>query len=125
MAIGTISELILIGHYESAWQLLPIILISLALILFLVISFRKLQVLSRLFGVLMLLCVVAGIIGFYLHLNANMEFAAEMRPTLSRWSIFLSSFSGAIPALAPGSLIAFGIIGYAYNLLLSNKNEIL
>ena len=124
MALGTTSELILIGHYESAWQLLPIVLIGISLVVFTVISIRQGQLLGYIFNYLMIACVFAGIAGFYLHLSANMEFEAEMRPTLDVWSVLIESFSWAIPALAPGSMIVFGTIGYAYKILLFNKSKI-
>lgn len=116
MAVGTTSELLLIGHYEDTWQLVPILLIGTSLVVFLIRNFGQAEALKNIFTVLMLACAISGFLGIWFHLNANMEFAREMRPTASSWAIFVKSISGAIPALAPGTMVVFGLIGYIHSL---------
>ena len=121
MALGTGAELILIDHYEDGWQLVPIILIGLSLLLFVVLRWAPKLVLV--FKVLMGLCVISGIIGAWLHLKANMEFGSELHASSTGWTLFVDSLSGALPTLAPGSMIVFGLIGYSYTLLTLKQNK--
>lgn len=121
MALGTGAELILIDHYEDGWQLVPIILIGLSLLLFVVLRWAPKLVLV--FKVLMGLCVISGIIGAWLHLKANMEFESELHASSTGWTLFVDSLSGALPTLAPGSMIVFGLIGYSYTLLTLKQNK--
>jgi uncharacterized membrane protein len=117
MAIGTLVELILIDHYEDTWQLIPIILIAVSILLFIILKWRSSKSAINIFRSLMLLCMVSGLLGTWLHLNANMEFEAELHSSASNWSVFTNSLSGALPTLAPGSMIVFGLIGYSQTLL--------
>ncbi len=121
MAIGTIAELFLLGHYEDRNQLIPIVLIGLSMIVFIIHQFGSNRIINRLFIGMMIGCVFSGFFGIGLHLKANLEFETEMHPSYSDWDIFVNSLSGALPALAPGSMIMFGIIGYLY-ILLNHKN---
>lgn len=56
----------------------------------------------------------SGLLGVYFHMKANFEFESELRPKLSFTQHLLDSFSGALPALAPGSMVVFALIGYTY-----------
>ncbi|MDX1314396.1 MAG: hypothetical protein R3356_02740, partial [Eudoraea sp.] len=47
----------------------------------------------------------------------------EMTPSAKGWDLFVESLSGALPALAPGSMIVLALIGYSYLILLKQKNE--
>ena len=121
MALGTGAELILIDHYEDAWQLVPIVLIGSSLLLFVVI--RWVPTLTLVFRILMALCVISGMVGAWLHLKANMEFESELHASSTGWTLFVDSLSGALPTLAPGSMIVFGLIGYSYTLLTLKQNK--
>lgn len=121
MASGTVIELLLLSHYEDTWQLLPIILIGLSLICFLMTFWLRQNWVVQLLKLLLLSCVISGGLGVYFHLQANMEFEAEMHPTQSWSTTFLESLSGALPALAPGSMILFAIIGYIYILTINKQ----
>lgn len=117
MAMGTLAELILIDHYEDFWQLIPIVLIAMSLLVFVFLKWWPSKSIVLLFRVLMVSCILSGFLGTWLHINVNMEFEAELHSTASSWSLFTKSLSGALPALAPGSMIVFGLIGFIYSLL--------
>jgi len=121
MAVGTFSELILIGHYEDEWQLIPIILIVITSLFGVMI--RPSKTLLNVFKVLLAACAFSGLLGVYFHLQANMEFEAELHPTQSYFTTFIESLSGALPALAPSSMIVFALIGYIYSLQLINRQK--
>ncbi|MTI21626.1 hypothetical protein E1176_11400 [Fulvivirga sp. RKSG066] len=122
MAIGTVSELFLISHYEDSWQILPIILIVLSLVVFSTTLFSSANWAVNVFRWLLAFCALSGLLGVYFHLNANYEFETELHPTQDWLTSFIESLSGALPALAPGSMIAFALIGYIY-ILLKHKSH--
>ncbi|MEP2771828.1 MAG: hypothetical protein ABJH05_06745 [Fulvivirga sp.] len=118
MAVGTVAELLLLSHYEDTWQLLPIILISLSMVLMVIVGHSRSTLALQTFKALLVTCALSGVLGAYFHLQANMEFEMELHPTQSWTTSFIESLSGALPALAPGSMILFGLIGYIYILLI-------
>jgi len=122
MLVGTILELYLLNHYESILQLIPILCISLVILNVIVLVFLRTRIVKRIFISLLIISALSGIYGFYLHLVANYEFEIEMKPTANNWDLLLESLSGALPALAPLSMIVLGLIGYSY-LIIINKKE--
>lgn len=121
MALGTSIELALLKHYEDVWQLVPLILLTAALLLFLITLFTTTQQIRHVFNLILLACIISGFVGAGMHLNANMEFALELNPSASGWPLIVKSFTGAFPALAPGSMIVFGLIGYLYTTLITKQ----
>lgn len=122
MSAGTFIELLLLGHYEDQWQLVPIILVALGALTFL---FNKLNSkwLTKMFRALMILCVISGVLGVWFHLKANIEFEKEMYPSISGWELVKESLSGAIPALAPGSMVPLGLLGYLFTMITSKQTN--
>ncbi len=112
--LGAGSELILLGHYEEPWQLVPLGMIGLSLAVLVVRLFRNDARVLRIFQVCMLLFVAAGILGVYLHYQSNVEFELEMNPAAAGWELIRESLSGAMPALAPGTMVHLGLIGLLY-----------
>ncbi|MEM8938907.1 MAG: hypothetical protein AAGC64_06135 [Bacteroidota bacterium] len=105
--VGLILELILIGHYESFWQCFPLISLGFGL-LSLFINDKSL-VLVKFFY---LITMFSGVIGVFLHLKSNWEFELEMYPGMPTRKLLVESLSGALPALAPGTLIPIGLMGF-------------
>ena len=114
-AIGTLAELVLLGHYEEIWQLIPLLLltISLTVVAMWFIAGRPGAVL-RVFQFTMLLCLVAGALGIYLHYDSNVEFELEMNPSARGSELVWNSLTGAMPALAPGTMFQIGLVGLLY-----------
>lgn len=121
MSLGTVLELYLIDHFEDILQLIPIVCISISLVIVLLYKVKQLKWLESVFRVMLILCALSGLFGAYLHLKANYEFEMEMKSTASTWTLLVESLSGALPALAPGSMILFALIGYAYLIILKRK----
>lgn len=121
MAIGTGLELYLLDHYEDTLQLIPMVCILLALITFSLLIWRNSNKAETAFKVAFAVNALSGLAGTFLHLKANYEFESEMKPTADSWVVFVESLSGALPALAPGSMILFALIGYIYLLLIKDK----
>jgi hypothetical protein len=112
--VGSSVELLLLGHTEDVWQLSPLILmgLSLAAMVWLAIDERPVSV--RVFKIMMLLSVVSGLIGVYLHYRGNVEFELEMYPGLSGMELFWEALKGATPSLAPGTMLVLGLLGLLY-----------
>ena len=114
---GTGAELILIGHDEDAWQLIPLVVLAVAIlagVAVLVRGFAAGAVAIRLFRAAMVLLMLSGATGAVLHYRANMEFKLEMDPSLHGWALFSSVVQAkAPPALAPGNMLLLGLLGFA------------
>jgi hypothetical protein len=70
---------------------------------------------------LMLLFVLSGLVGLALHYKGNVEFEREMYPTLAGWQLFKQAMTGATPALAPGTMSLFGLLGWLYTFRKDNS----
>ena len=118
---GTAMELYLLDHYEDLQQLIPLVCIGVSMLLMAAVSIRRTGLLARSFVGALILTALSGVYGTFLHLRANYEFEQEMKPGATAREWLLDSFSGALPALAPGSMIALALIGYSYIQLLNKK----
>lgn len=111
---GTVSELLLLEHFEDAWQWTPIVLIGSTLLSLGWFSLAKGAGSLNVFRSIMVLCLVSGIVGVALHYKGNVEFELEMYPDMSGWKLFKETMMGATPALAPGAMAQIGLIGLAW-----------
>jgi hypothetical protein len=111
---GTSAELLLLEHTDGYWQLLPLMLSAISLIL---LSWRAVDsrpFVLRAFRATMILFVLSGIVGVWLHYRGNVEFELEMYPSLDGFALFWKSLKGATPTLAAGTMLALGLLGFAY-----------
>lgn len=113
-AVGLIAELILLEHYEDTNQFIPFALLSLALAVTAWHWIDGGRTSLRVFQAIMLLLVVAGPVGVFLHLKGNYEMEREFDPTLLGFDLWLAVFRGEAPTLAPGTLVQFGLLGLLY-----------
>jgi hypothetical protein len=113
-AVGLVLELLLLEHFESVLQFIPLVLLALVLVSGAVLarwpSVRAIQS----FRAVMLLCVAAGAVGVYLHYRGNVEFELERQPLRHGFDLFWEAIRGATPALAPGALSQLGLLGLVY-----------
>lgn len=112
--VGLIGELVLLEHYGELTQLLPLLLCAALLVAVIAHwigngakSVRALQVVG-------LLMVLSGGLGVYFHGAENLEHAREDAeeygdPT-SGTDFWMRVAKGDAPALAPGTLIQFGLL---------------
>jgi hypothetical protein len=112
--VGTGTELLLISHTEELTQIIPVASIGLGLLACALVALRSSRATVQLFRGVMGLFIVAGILGLILHYRGNVEFELEMRPTMSGWELIWNALTGATPALAPGSMVLFGLLGVLY-----------
>jgi hypothetical protein len=113
--IGITAELLLLNHIEDFNQWIPLALSGLTLLMSVVVAIKPTAAAIRAFQVLMLLLIVSGAVGIYLHYGATTEFQLEMDPTLTGFALFKKAIvAKAPPALAPGAMTQLGLIGLAY-----------
>ena len=123
MMIGTLLELYLLDHYEDAFQLIPVLCISFSLINLIILFFKRSKIIIKLFKLVLVLTSFSGIYGVFLHLQSNFEFEQDMKPTATNWELFSESLSGALPTLAPMSMLVLAFIGYSYLILIKQQHE--
>jgi hypothetical protein len=113
--VGTASELMLIGHDEDGWQMIPLVVLLLAIITSAVLlATSAASTALRAFRGAMVLLMLSGAMGSVLHYRANMEFKLEMDPSLGGFALFSSVIRAkAPPALAPGNMALLGLLGLA------------
>lgn len=113
--IGISAELLLLSHTEHATQWIPLVLNDATVVMSAIVAFKPSAAAIRLFQLVMLLMIISGGVGMYLHLQVNMEFQLEMDATLAGWALLKKSIvAKAPPALAPGVMMQLGLIGLAY-----------
>jgi hypothetical protein len=110
-SVGTLSELLLIGHYDDAWQYAPLGLLAAVIVVTARYLWRPSESLRRVVAAVMWVCIVAGVAGHVLHYRANVEFEREMYPKRAGWELFRESLRGALPVLAPGTMTVIGLFG--------------
>lgn len=108
---GTTAELVLLEHFEDWRQKLPLGLLSLGAISAVLALARPSKSSLRFLQATMLTLVGAGVLGVYYHYVGNAEFELEMRPAMRGLELVKESLMGAFPALAPGAMVQFGLLG--------------
>ena len=113
--LGLATDLVALAHYEDPWQVVPLVVIGVALLTVVWhVSDRSLASVRAL-QMVMLFMLLTGGIGFVLHYQSNREFQLEMDATLSHWAVFSKAIRAhAPPALAPLSMSLIGLIGLVY-----------
>jgi len=111
---GTAVELLLLGHYEDRWQLAPLLVIAALLIALtwyrLSSSPRPVHAVRILSG----LAAASALAGIVLHYQANVEWELETTPELHGFALFREVITGALPLLAPGTMLQLGLLGLVW-----------
>ena len=113
-AMGVITELVLLEHYEEPVQFVPLALLALTLATILWHWIDGGRRSLRAFQVVMLLMVVAGTVGIGLHLRENVATELDLNPGSSGLAFWFEVVRGDLPTLAPGTLVQFGLLGLLY-----------
>lgn len=116
--LGTGADLLLLEHYEDAWQAPPLVLIAIALVMAAWLLVRSAAIgwtAVLAFRIIMASFVCAGLLGVLLHGSGNREFQTEIDPTLTGWPLLVKVLTAkAPPALAPGVMVQLGLLGFLY-----------
>jgi hypothetical protein len=112
---GTAIELVLLEHFEGISQVIPLVLIGMALAALAWDLARPRSSSVRAFRAVMALLVASGVLGVVLHFRANLEFQLEVDPDMSRGELFWKALHAtAPPALSPGVMVQLGLLGLIY-----------
>lgn len=111
---GTGAELLLLEHYENWRQWLPLAALALGLVGGGAVGLRPGARSFAAFRALMLAFAIVGLAGLYLHYVGNAEFELEMYPELGGLELVWETLRGATPALAPGTMIGLGALGFLF-----------
>jgi hypothetical protein len=129
-SVGSGAELLLLNHFESLLQWIPLLLILLSFVVLGWHAVRRTPASTRAIQGAMIAFIAAGFAGFYFHYQGSAEFKLESNPSLAGWQLFWEAIRGkAPPALAPGVMIQLGLVGLAYTyrhpaLLASTKTKL-
>lgn len=111
---GLLSELILLEHFDEPIQWAPVVLLTLTLASIVWHWIHGGKTSLRFFQVVMFLLIVAGLLGIILHFKGNLEYEKELNPDSGGLSFLIDVLRGDYPALAPGTLAQFGLLGLLY-----------
>jgi hypothetical protein len=113
--VGTGVELLLLQHTKTLWELIPLVLIGLALVILTWHAIAQHSASVRAVQAIMGLFLIAGVAGIALHYQSSMEFKLETNSALSGWPLFWAVMTAKTPpALAPGAMIQLGLLGLVY-----------
>jgi hypothetical protein len=113
--VGLEVELALLRHADSFQQWIPHVALMIGLLSTSTVYIRPGAATLRAFQVIMVIFLVVGALGVYLHFIGNVEFARERDPSLSGGALVWKALRGATPALAPGALAQLGLLGLLYS----------
>jgi len=113
--LGTVTELVLLEHYEQPLQFVPLVLIVAAAGV-LWWEFTRHDLASRrATQIVMALFVLAGFAGFVAHFQGSAEYQLELNPDMSSWELLEKILRAkAPPLLAPGMMLQLGLLGLSY-----------
>lgn len=112
-SVGNLVELLLLEHFDSATQWLPLALLAVgATAAAVLLVAPEAAAPRRAWTPLMALYVATGPIGVFLHLKGNLEFELELDGALTGWALWRETVMGATPALAPGAMLVLGVLGW-------------
>jgi hypothetical protein len=98
-----------VDHIPAAH--IPLFLIGIALAAAAWLAVRPGRLARRSFQGLMAAFVASGLLGVGLHFQANQEFELEMYPQMAGIELLEETLTGALPVLAPGTMILLGLVG--------------
>jgi hypothetical protein len=112
---GTLLELVLLEHYEDAWQVAPLTLLAGSLVVLVWHGARPSTVNVFALQLFMALIVVSGVLGVWFHYQGGAEFQREIDASQSTWAVFKKVIRAkAPPMLAPGLMTQVGLVGFVY-----------
>ncbi len=112
--VGTGAELLLLGHFETWIQVVPLALLGLGLaaVLWQLVAPRGASV--RALQAVAIIFLAAGVLGVGLHYDGNSALELEKSPSAPNLEVARSALTGPAPVLAPGSMALLGFVGLAY-----------
>jgi hypothetical protein len=112
---GTVTELVLLEHYEQLLQLVPVGLIVAAFAAIVWEAMKHSAASLRTLEIVMILFVLSGFAGVAAHFHGSAEFQLDLDPSMGTWELIEKILRAkAPPLLAPGMMLQMGLLGLAY-----------
>ena len=112
--MGISTELLLIEHFESLGQQLPLFVLPVAAVLLAPVAWGFEPRSATALRTVLAMAVGAGLVGVALHLYESWAFQAEIDPSLGgaqrAWAALRAQ---SPPSLAPGQIAVLGLLGLA------------
>jgi predicted membrane channel-forming protein YqfA (hemolysin III family) len=112
--VGTVIELLLIGHYKELTQWPPLVLLGLSAVAVVIVTRKPTPRSLQWFRILMVVVALTSLLGVFFHLKGNIEFRLETNPELSGAALLWRAMQGGVPLLAPGVMAQVGLLGLAF-----------
>ena len=104
-SLGTLGELLLLGHTGEATQWIPVVALVCAVLVIAWQAAAPGRTSTSAMAVLMGAFLLIGALGVVLHYRSNAEFERELHPTEQGLLFLRKTATGATPLLAPGSMV--------------------
>ena len=113
---GIVADLLLLNHIEDRTQLIPLAALALTFFALLAHAMVRSATTVRLVQFFMIVLLICGGLGVYLHFQGNAEFQRDIEPSISGSDLFWKSMRAkAPPALAPLAFVQLGLVGLAWS----------
>lgn len=113
-AAGTSAELLLLRHFESMWEAVPLVLLAVGLLTSIWHAAAPSRASVLVLQTTMVLLLASGGIGIGLHYDGNVDLQRERFPDASGAELINGTLTGTIPVLAPGAMTLLGLVGLAH-----------
>src|SRR5262245_51130619 len=94
---GTLTELLLLQHFEGVLQWIPLVLLTATLVVVVWHFARPRSAPVSALRILMVGMAFAGLTGIAVHLRSSVEYLMEMDPSQSRWTIVKKALQAQAP----------------------------
>jgi hypothetical protein len=121
--VGTEVELLLLEHTDGVWQIVPLVLLGLGIVMAVWCIAKKSAASIRGLRATMILFIVSGLLGVVLHFKGNVAYEHDSDPSLSGRALYVSAVSGSTPTLAPGTMIQLGLVGLVFTFRYSGRRR--
>ena len=113
---GIATDLLLLNHIEDRTQVIPLAALALTMLALLAHAVARRTATVRLLQFLMLVLLICGGLGVYLHFQGNAEFQRDIQPSIGGSELFWKSMRAkAPPALAPLAFVQLALVGWAWS----------
>lgn len=108
---GLEIELVLLKHTDGVWQIVPLVLLGVGLVIALWYYRRRSAGDVVVLSCVMVLFIASGVAGTVLHYQGNVVYEQESNPGLAGRELYKAAVQGSTPTLAPGAMIQVGLLG--------------
>ncbi len=113
-SVGTIVELLLLKHTDGVWQVVPLVLNGVLLLVLVWYGVARSAAAIRALQVILVLCFASSGVGLVQHFRGNLVYSHESNPSLSGRELYVEALMGSTPTLAPGMMAQLALIGLAF-----------